>query len=256
MHLPAWALVVFRLSGIFIFAPVFGSQAIPGRIKVLFALGLSFCVYPMLLGAGKGGVAAVLGSQLNLWTLPAAVAMELLIGLVIGYAASLPLIGLQVGGRVIDQQLGLGLAGVLNPDFNEQTGIVSEILFVVTLAVFLILGGHRVLLLTLVGSFDRIPMGGFAADVRLLELMIGLLSTVFELGLRVAAPVLCLIFLETVAMGFIARTVPQMNILSVGFALRILMGGGLMVAAIGVTTRLGAESMGQTLGELIRFFMG
>ena len=256
-HLPAWMLVLFRITGIFIFAPVFGSRVVPGRVKIFFALGLSFCVYPMLLGSGTAatsGIAGVLVSQLKFWALPGAVMMELLIGLVIGYAASLPMIGLQIGGRVIDQQLGMGFAGVVNPEFDEQTGVLSEFYFVTALTVFVILGGHRVLLMALVGSFERVPLGGFTPDAKLINLVIGMLATVFELALRVASPVLCLIFLETVAMGFIARTVPQMNVLSIGFPLRIIMGGMLLVAVTGVTVRIGAEAFNDAFEQLVRFF--
>ncbi len=257
MHLPAWGLVLFRLTGIFIFAPVFGSSAVPGRVKLFLALGLSFCIYPMLLHPSSGaasGIITLLGSGFHLWSLPVAVAMELLIGLVIGYAASLPMIALQLGGRAIDQQMGLGFAGVVNPEFNEQTGVVSEFYFVLAMAVFLILGGHRVLLITLVGSFERIPLGGFVPNGHLLSLVIGMLSTVFDLAMRVSAPVLCLIFLETVAMGFIARTVPQMNILSIGFPVRIIMGAVLLIAIMGLTTQLGARALQDTLEQLMRFF--
>lgn len=254
-HLPVWVLVLFRITGIFILAPVFGSRSIPARVKIFLALGLSFCVYPMLLNPESTSaslLAPALTASLSLWALPSMVAMELLIGLVLGYGASLPLIGIQLGGRIVDQQVGLGLAGVLNPEFNEQTGVISEFFFMLALAVFVILGGHRILVVTLAGSFNRIPLGGFHFDAGILDLIVGLLAAMLELSLRVAAPVLCLVFLETAAMGFIARTVPQMNILSVGFALRILMGTALLIGAIGVMTGIFIDSSRQVLDQLMR----
>ncbi len=256
-HLPAWLLVLFRLTGMFVFAPVFGSQAIAGRIKVFMALGLSFCIYPTLLAPGSASAPLVLpivNGGLSLWSLVPVVAMELLIGLVIGYGASLPLIGVQIAGRVVDQQMGLGLAGIINPEFNAQTGIVSEFLFMMALAVFVILGGHRVMLAILVGSFSKIPLAGMWVDGHLLDLVIGMLVTVFDLALRVSAPVLCLIFLETVAMGFIARTVPQMNILSIGFALRIMVGAILLIGTVSIKNQVVIEAFRQTFGSLSKFF--
>lgn len=252
-------LVLFRLSGMFIFAPVFGSAVVFARMKIFLVLGLSFCIYPILLTPGSDSsamVMPVISAGLSLWTLAGVVAMELLIGLVIGYGASLPLIGMQIGGRVVDQQMGLGLAGVLNPEFNEQSGVVSQFYFIMALTVFVILGGHRVLVASLVGSFSTIPLGGFYADGHMLDLVLGLLATIFDLALRVAAPLLCLIFLETIALGFIARTVPQMNILSIGFALRIMVGVLLLIGAIGIENGVFVQSMRHTLSQLMTFFAG
>lgn len=250
-------MVLFRITGMFAYGPVFGSRTIPTQIKILLALGLSFCVYPMLLepaAASFDKVMPIVNGGLSLWTLGGAVAMEMMIGLVIGFGATLPLIGIQVGGRVIDQQMGLGIAGVFNPDLDEQTGVISEFLFIMALTTFVILGGHRVLLATVVGSFHHVPLGGFQADGRMLDLIVGLLASMFELGARISAPLLCFIFLETVAMGFIARTVPQMNILSIGFALRIVAGSIMLLGAIGVMAAVFETNMTQTLRKLMTFF--
>ena len=256
-HVPAWLMVLFRLSGIFIMAPILGATTVPRQIKVYLTLGLSLCIYPMLLDPGRpsaGFIGYVLDHGLPLWSLIASVALELLIGYAIGYAVSLPIMGMQVGGHIIDQQVGMGIAGVLNPELGEQSGIVGELFFLTALTLFAILGGHQIMLATLVGSFDHIPLGGFNGFDSLVELMVGLLAVMFELAMRVAAPVLCLVFLETVAMGFIARTVPQMNILSVGFAMRIVVGFAMLIGCVGVVTAAYTETMRQVLHEVMRIF--
>lgn len=243
MHLPAWALVLFRVTGIFLSAPLFGGLVIPTRVKVFLAAALSLCIYPILVGIGQAeasgaagaSVLGVLNGRLSLWVLPAVVAGELLIGLVIGFAATLPLVGMQLGGRIIDQQLGLGIAGLLTADSSEgEGGVIGEFYYLLALAIFLILGGHRLVLATLLSSFTHVPLGGFLPGDGPVGLVVGLLQSAFALSLQVAAPLLCLVFLETVAMGFVARTVPQLNILSIGFPLRILVGVGLLVGSLAV----------------------
>lgn len=250
-------MVLFRLTGIFILAPVLGSRTVFRQVKVFWVLGLSFCVYPMLLEPGRpaaGLLGPLIDTSLSLWTLIPAAGLELLIGYAIGYGASLPLIGMQTGGHVIDQQVGLALAGVFNPELEEQSGVTGEMFFLLAVTIFAILGGHRVMLAVLIGSFDRVPPGGFGAIGSLLDLMLGLLASMFELALRVAAPLLGLIFLETVAMGFLARTVPQINILSVGFVVRILLGGVVLVAMISSAAGAYTENLQDVLGRLMRFF--
>ena len=236
-HLPAWLLVLFRISGIFMLGPFFGSSLIPNRVKIFLALGLSFCVYPMLLGSAMDGVANqsirdVTAHGLSLWSLAAMVTSEMLVGLVIGFGTALPLFGIQIGAQLVDQQLGLGLAGVYNPDIDSDSGIISQFYFLTALAIFLILNGHRALLGVLVGSFHHVPLGGYTADGQLISLILGLMQSMFELAIGVAAPLLCLVFLETVAMGFIARTVPQLNVMSVGFSLRIIVGLFVLIGGV------------------------
>jgi flagellar biosynthetic protein FliR len=258
-HVPAWLLVLFRLTGVFLFAPVFGSAVIPARVKVFLALGLSFCVYPALLEPGHPSarlVKPVVESGLSLWGVAGAVAVELLIGMVIGYGASMALFGVQIAGHVMDQQLGLGLAGVINPEFNEQSGIVSEVYYTLAVALFLIVGGHRVVLGALIGSFQRIPLGGFQVDGAVADLVLGLFATMLDVALRISGPLLCLVLLETVALGFIARTVPQINILSVGFSLRILIGMSLLIGGLGITAEVFTTELEQALGRLVDFFAG
>jgi len=250
-------MVLFRLTGIFVLAPVFGSSTIPRHVKVFFAVGLSFLVYPMLLSPGRPSalhIGEVLVHGLFLWELLGRVALELLIGFAIGYAASLPLIGMQMGGQMIDQQMGLAFAGVINPDLDDEAGIIGRTLFVAALTIFVVIGGHRQMLATLVASFDAIPLGSFVDFAGLLTLIVGLLQVMFELTLRVAAPVLCVMFLLMAAMGFVARTVPQMNILSVGFIIRILVGAVFLILGITVALDLVTPAIWRTLSELTRFF--
>jgi flagellar biosynthesis protein FliR len=264
-HLPVWALVLFRLSGIFFFAPILGSAIIPARVKVFLALGLSFCVYPMLLTPGSASsvmMQQALSSGVSLWGLVGAVLSELMIGAALGFGANLPLVGMQLAGQVADQQMGLGIGGVFNPDMQEESGALGQFYFLMAMVLFLIAGGHRVLLTTLVGSFGHIPLGGLlsmkggGADGAMLALMLGLLSSAFELALRVSAPLLCLVFLETIAMGFLARTVPQMNVMSVGFALRILIGSAVLIGAVQIKANVFAEFMRTNLRQLQHFFGG
>jgi len=219
-HVPVFLLVFFRLTGIFIFGPVFGSSVLPMRVKVLLALVLAFCVYPI--------IPPQVPIQLGMGTMAVAVATELLVGLIIGYGASLPLIAMQVGGLMMGHQLGL--------------------------AAFLLLNGHHAMLMALVNSFNSVPVGGYIPDGGLVYTITGMLNAMFELGLRVAAPLLCLVFLETIAMGFVARTVPQLNILSLGFPLRILLGFFLLIGVAALMFDSVADMITQTIHTMLHMF--
>jgi flagellar biosynthesis protein FliR len=255
--MPAWLMVMFRLSGIFILAPILGSGTIPRIVKVMLVFSLTFCVYPMLLTSGRPSatmLGVVIDNGLSLWTLLPQIAMELMVGLIIGYCASLPLIGMQFGGDVIDKQIGIGFADIVNPESGEQSGVIANSLFMMGLAIFAILGGHRIMLIILVDSFDTIPIGGFRNFAGLVEMVKGMLTVIFQMAFRIASPLLCLIFLQTVALGFIARTVPQLNIMSVGFTIRILNGVTFLIAFISIATWVYVDQVIVLLDELAFFF--
>lgn len=243
-HLVPFTLVIFRLASIFFFAPIFSSPVIPMQVKALLVLALAFCVYPV--------VPAQTGLNPTMLGITAGIAGEIMIGLVIGYGASIPLAAMQLGGLLMGQQLGLGLGRVFNPDFDEEVDILGQILFLGAMMIFLMLNGHQALLGALVQSFKTIPLGGYDPGQGAVQLATGLLTAMFELAVRVAAPLLCLVFLETVALGFVSRTVPQLNLLNLGFPLRIIVGLGLTVASIAVMSQTLSDSMRQTLSTIFQ----
>lgn len=258
-HLPAWLLVVFRLAGLFMFAPVLSSKVVHARVKAFLAIGLSCCVYPALVAPGAPAeplVGAFVRDGVSLWSLPVMIAMEMAIGSVIGVAAMMPFVGLQMAGQVADQQMGLGLASVLNPDFEEESGVTGQFYYTLAAMIYLIMGGHRMLFATVVDSFSHVPLGGFRVDAGVVGMVIGLLSAAFELAIRVSAPLLCLVFLETVAMGFLSRTAPQLNLMSLGFALRILAGSAVILAAMHTKFEVFTAAMQSNLQTIHRFFAG
>ena len=239
-HLPAWLMVLFRLSGMFLLTPVLGSGSIPMQVKALLVIGLSCCVYPTLLmdGAAVAALAPAMLGQMTIWSVGPTLAVELLLGYVLGYCVMLPLAGMQTGGHIIGQQMGLGIGGVYNPELEGEAGVVGQFLFLIGLLIFLVVGGHHAVFAVLVGSFGHVPLGGLSAlsdfpPAAILNMILGLLAVMMELAVRIAAPLMCLLFLESVAMGFLARTVPQMNVLSIGFALRILITSVVLIALIG-----------------------
>jgi len=254
-YVPVWLMVLFRLTGIFVLAPVLGSSTVPRVVKVFLALSLSFAVWPMLWGdpQASGNLASAVRG-LDLWSLGLLVGLELLIGYVIGYAVSLPLAGMQLGGHMIDQQMGLAAASLFNPEFGDQTGVTGQLLFMFALALFVAAGGLNVMLHTLAQTFRHIPLGGFASFDQVVHMAVGMIAIMFELGLRIAAPLLCLTFLISVGMGFLMRTVPQFNILSIGFAIRILSSLFIMMMLVGAIAGAYNELAGNIFSALMDFF--
>lgn len=230
-HGPPALLVIFRLAGLMIFAPLLGSTIIPARVKVFLSLVLGLAVYP----AVRIQMADHAPLTLDLWSLAPLLFAELLIGAAIGFMAGLPLVSVNVGGLMIGQQMGLGFARLFNPAAGVDQNVIGQILFLVAMAGFVMIGGIESMILAVLHSFEHVPppvLGNVGDPLEMLSVIVGLLAAAFELAIRVAAPLLALIFLQTLAMGFIAKSLPQVNILSLGFPIRIL--SGLTILALGL----------------------
>lgn len=246
-HGPVFTLVLFRVAGLITMAPVLGSARIPVKIRVLFALVLSAAVYPM--------VPAVAAVPDTLPGLAIAVGAEMLIGISMGFALYLMLIGVQVGADLVSYQMGLGMAHLVDPNTELDSTVLSQLYLMVATLIYVLMNGHIVLIRSLVQTFDTVPLMGAGIGMDVLNLMVSILTNAFVLGIRVAGPALVAIYLATIALGFISRTMPQLNILAAGFPIRITLGLTLIITTFGAMGILFEDSIVFVLQEIGEIFI-
>jgi flagellar biosynthesis protein FliR len=225
---PAFVLVFFRIAGMMLFAPLFGSARIPKRVRVMLALVLALGLMPGL--EPQGGLPA------DVWTLTLGIAGEIIFGLALGMVLGMVFIGAQMAGEVIGQQMGLGLSQVFDPQFGQQTSLVGEMYFMFAMVIFLLIDGHHAMLHGLRASFDALPLLSVGLTPSLLELLIGLLQACMGLAVRLAAPVLVTMLVVELALGFISKTMPQVNVLTAGLPLRAVVGMIMLVFSVMLTS--------------------
>jgi flagellar biosynthetic protein FliR len=223
---PVFLLVLFRVTGVMMFAPVFGSAMAPVPVKIFLSLVLSLLFFPLVQSQGAP-------VPMDATLLVLGVAWELAVGILIGFAAALLFAGVQFGGHLIDQELGILQANLLDPMLNEQISIVGQFKVLLATLVYLLINGHHLLIAAVSDSFRAVPLMGlkFSQGVAL-HLSDTLMRDVFRMGVEIAAPALVTLFLVTIAMAFMARTAPEMNIFALSFSLRIAV--GVLVVALGV----------------------
>lgn len=217
-----FVLVLSRLGGLLVFAPLLSSAAIPVRARAMVALVLAAAITPTLAPHPAS-------RALDVPVLLATVLGETLIGLTIGLLAAIPVYSVQLAGLLMGQQLGLSLAGAYNPALESEGEALGDLLLYLAMATFIALGGLEAMFLCVAATFERVPIGTAGLAIRDLErlplaTLVGLTHSGFDLALRVAGPLVCIVLLETVAVGFIMKTLPQLNIFSIGFAVKILLG--------------------------------
>jgi len=246
---PVFLLVFFRVSGVMMLAPVFGSAMTPAAVKIFLSLVLSLLFFPLV--GGQGAPAAMDGAVLAL-----AVAWELAVGLLIGFAAAMLFAGVQFGGHLIDQELGLLQANLLDPMLDEQISILGQFKVLVATLVYLLINGHHLLIGAVSDSFRAVPMMGLRfSEGAVLHLSDTLMRDLFRMAVEIAAPALVTLFLVTIAMAFMARTAPEMNIFALSFPLRMAV--GFVVIALGVGLFVaGFESRAVQHSSAVRALLG
>lgn len=148
---------------------------------------------------------------------------ELLLGYVLSLGVLVVLSGLQIAGQLIDQQAGFSLGEIIHPDFDSTGSVTGQALMMMGAMLFLLLepwGGHLILFQALLRTFETMPVGEAYVSRSALELVVGLMQEAFILGVRVAAPLIVMMTLIDVTLGFLSHSVPQVNLQVVGFAIR------------------------------------
>lgn len=218
-------LIVARMSGIFAFAPFWGSRNIPGQVKIGLSFILAFVIFPLLT---KPQIAL----PNNFWTYFLYLAAELIVGLIIGYIAMLIMMAIQFAGGLIDMQMGLSIVSVFDPQSSTSMPLIGQFKYIFALLLFLALDGHHQLIIALFNSYKVIPLLGFHYSGGFIDYLLYLLQQMFITAFCLSAPIVGTLFLTDVILAIMTRTVPQLNIFVIGFPVKIAIGIILLIMII------------------------
>ena len=244
---PIFALVLFRVGGLLVLAPLLGAASIPVKVKVLIALVLSAAVFSQ--------VPQPVAAPNNVWGLTLAVGNELLIGISMGFTLSLMFLGVRVGAELVSQQMGWSLARLVDPTSQISSTVLAQFYVLLATLIYVMMNGHISLIRSLIQTFETMPMLAAGVAGSFQDLFKTTITAAFMLGIQVAGPALTAIFLATLALGFISRTMPQLNILAAGFPIRITLALFLLITSLGLTCELFRDSIDWVLQEIGTVFM-
>lgn len=223
-----YVLILFRVGGMMVFAPLLGSARIPKRVKAMIA-----CVLAASLAPGYSG-AIVLPP--TMWQLAIAIGGEIIFGLALGMILSFIFIAAQWAGQMMGQQMGLNLGETFDPQYGAHGSMVGDLYYFLALIVFMAIDGHQAMIRGVRDSFDALPLLSVGMDRPLLNMVIGLFGGATMLAMRLSAPLLVTMLVVDTVLGFIGKTMPQLNIMTTGLLLRSLIGLFVMVVGLTLTT--------------------
>jgi flagellar biosynthetic protein FliR len=217
LQLQAYFLIFLRVAAILMSMPIFNGNSIPILFKFGLALGTSLLLFPLLdleafpplTDLGGFAVGAV---------------GEILLGAMIGMAVNLIFVGLQIAGQLSGYQMGMALAEVMDPADGEQIPLLAQFYQIFAFLIFLTVNAHHWFLKALAESFRLVPPFGFKLGGALIDQLMRMGGNMFVIAIKVGAPVIAALLLTSIALGLVARTVPQMNVFFVAMPLKIMIG--------------------------------
>ena len=236
--------ILSRLTGLFMTAPILSSRSVPLRIRGLLAVALAMLVTPLY------WTMPVQSSE-NLVLLAVFVGQEIILGMSLGLGMMILFTGLQVAGQTVAQMSALSLTDVLDPTSDNETSVISQLFNVIALSCFLLIGGHRLVVAGLLETFQWMPPG----DVHFMGGIITVLTEIaahsFSLGIRAAAPTVAALLMATIVLGLISRTLPQLNILAVGFGINSIVLIGTLAVTLGSIIWVFQDQVEPTLESIL-----
>lgn len=210
-----------RLAVVLAMTPVLYAMPIPGRVRALLVIGLSWTM-GQLLSLPPAAPALSMGGLLQAACVEVALGIVLALGVLLAFAA------FSLAGNLLDVQIGFGIAQVFDPVGNKAAPLLVSAFNYVAVVGFVLIDGHHSLLRALAYSFELFPAGANWPLVLASGPVFKQASGMFILGFALAAPVVFCILLVEFALGLVARNLPQINMLVLGIPAKIVVGFAVM----------------------------
>ncbi len=218
-----FVMVLTRISAFFLVLPVFSWRSIPVRIKAAIVILISI-FFSMITPLG------IEPKEVSIIEAILLIANEATYGLAFGLIVILLFSAVKLGGRIIERQMGLAMAEILDPLTGERSQPVGTLLEMIFIILFLSANGHHLFLLVISRSYEAFPAGTTPSIPILTGGVIKASSAMLTASLKLAAPMLAAFLLLMVVLAVLARMVPEMNILFISLPMRV--GLGLLMLVI------------------------
>ena len=214
-----------RIAGLMVFAPFYGSTAIPARVKAGFTIVLTVLLSQVVPQPQIPGT--VLG-----WSM--VVASETTVGLLFGLAVQFVFDAAQLAGQVLGIQMGFSLVSILDPQTQADSPVLSIFHQMAVLLIFLQLDVHHWLLRGIVASFSYLPAGSVTLTSALVPSLLHAAGGIWLTGIQIAAPALAATVVADIALGFLGKASPQLPVLFFSLSVKSVLGMLVLVAGLTV----------------------
>jgi len=246
--------ILTRVSGWVMTVPFFGGTAVPMRFRAFLAIGLALIMTPLQHSVLTSQ--AVYAPPQDVFELAVLLGRELFVGLAMGLAMLILFSGLQFAGHLIAQLGGMAIANVFDPTAGTSAPIFAQFLRMLGVAVFVAINGHRQFVTVMLESYTWMPPGNAINPGELAPTLVNVFGVSLILGLRAAAPIIVALMLSMLILGLLSRTVPQLNLLVVGFPINAMVAMCTLLISLGTIYYFFGGYVDHTLEELVAVLRG
>jgi flagellar biosynthesis protein FliR len=234
-------LIFLRITSMLVLFPVFSSAQIPHQVRLGLGALIAFIIFrvipaPHLTG---GAFELIVGAS-----------AQVLLGVIVGFVASLVFTGIQFAGELIDLQVGFAIANVLNPQTQQNITIIGEFQLALATLIFLTTNSHYFFIEGIAGSFNLVPLPYINLDPSVAGNLALFFAQSFLIVFKISAPVVVALFLTNVALALMARVAPQMNVFVIGLPIQVAVGFTMMIIALPLLATVGPEVFQGVSGQM------
>lgn len=218
-QLIVFTLVFLRISALLVMIPIIGERAVPVRVKGGLAILVS-----MLVSSSVSVDMSTLPAEGEIFALAIVMLGEIMIGVAIGFITKILFAGIQFAGEMIGTQIGFSIVNVIDPVTSTQVSVIAEFQHLIALLIYLSIDAHHTLISAIVDSYRVVSPFSYSFSGSLMNHMLLLSKELFVMAVKISAPIMAVLLFTNVALGVVARTVPQINVFIVGFPVQIAVG--------------------------------
>lgn len=223
-------LALMRLMPIVVQAPFYGQRTLPNPIKMGLGLALALIFMPQLM--------YLTDTPLNFDFFFIALCLkELLIGLIMGFLVSIPFNVAGMAGTWVDHQRGVASFMILDPTLQAPISPLGRLYTNVMIFSFFLVGGYYYFMDSISLSYQIVPPATFLkadffryGNAYFWQSMIKSLNQLVQVSVQLAAPALVAMFMSDLFLGVANRLAPQVPMAFLGWALKSLLGVGVLWA--------------------------
>lgn len=220
--LTAGLLVCIRVSGLFVFAPIFSSQALPAKVKSVFLIVLTLVLAPAAASLPGSHVEVGLRSVLG----------ELGVAALLGLSFAMLNELASLAGQLLGMQFSFSLVNLLDPNSEVQTPLLAQMLGLLEVTVLLAAGLHRTILAALLHTFTVVPLGSGLAPREIGLPLVSVMSGVFLAALQLAAPVMVATLLVEIGIALMSRVSPQLPVMAFTVPAKTVLGYVVLIGSL------------------------
>lgn len=209
-------LILMRMASFVFAAPFFNTANTPKRLRVGLAFFLSIIVYTLHpdMNVEYNGLIEYAGL----------VVIESVVGILLGAMASFCVQIIQFAGKMVDMDIGISMAQIMDPTTKVQVGIMGNFYYYMLMLLLIVSGLHQYLVAAIIETYNVIPIGGVKFGMSVYTTVLNFMSDYFVIGFRIELPIFAATLLLNCILAIIARVAPQMNMFVVGMQLKIFVG--------------------------------